>query len=239
MSTLPERNVVSRRRLRRGAPGTVSGPAAAPPAEPFRWTPFVVLAAVLAIVTLAGVEVQALASPRPTGALSGCRLPQPSGLHTFVGRPAMCINTSKTYIATIQTTKGSFQVVMPAVNAPTTVNNFVVLATNGYYNGRRFFDVESWKLQTGDPNDNGSGGPGYTLPDEPNKQPFIQGAVGMARFPGGGISGSQFFIVKGAWPGNGPGSTVFNNFGTVLGGLELVNAIDSSDRVLNITITVQ
>ena len=76
--------------------------------------------------------------------------------------------------------------------APVTVNNFIVLALNGYYNGSSFWDSEDWVVQAGDPNGNGTGGPGYNLPEEP--APFLKwnpGSVGMARIPGGPINGSQ------------------------------------------------
>jgi cyclophilin family peptidyl-prolyl cis-trans isomerase len=113
-----------------------------------------------------------------------------------------------------------------------------VLAVNGYYNGLTFWDAPDWEVQGGDPNGNGTGGPGYNLPEEPSPAlKWTAGAVGMARVPGGPINGSQFFIVKTFWPNGGP-STVYNHFGTVISGLDKVSAIGAGDRINTITITV-
>jgi cyclophilin family peptidyl-prolyl cis-trans isomerase len=119
-----------------------------------------------------------------------------------------------------------------------TVNNFIVLAVNGYYNGLTFWDVPDWEAQAGDPLNNGQGGPGYNLPEEPSPLPWAAGAVGMARIPGGPINGSQFFIVKTEWPNGGPGSTVYNRFATVTAGLDKVSALAPGDRINTITVTV-
>jgi cyclophilin family peptidyl-prolyl cis-trans isomerase len=61
----------------------------------------------------------------------------------------------------------------------------------------------------------------------------------MARFPGDGVNGSQFFFLKSDWPNGGPGNVVFNHFGTVLGGSTLIAQIKPGDRILGITISVQ
>jgi cyclophilin family peptidyl-prolyl cis-trans isomerase len=151
----------------------------------------------------------------------------------------MCIDTSKTYLAKLSTTAGEIDIAMPAGKAPKTVNNFIVLAVNGYYTGLTFHRVEAWVVQGGDPQGDGRGGPGYTLPEEPNDQAWTADAVGMARNPGDGVNGSQFFMLKTDWPGTGPGSTTFNNFGTVLGGTQILTAVKSSDRILSIAISVQ
>ena len=83
--------------------------------------------------------------------------------------------------------------------APTTVNNFVVLALNGYYSGLTFWKSEDWVVQSGDPGGDGRGGPGYTLPDEPNTTPtWALGAVGMARATDPNTNGSQFYITLAA-----------------------------------------
>jgi cyclophilin family peptidyl-prolyl cis-trans isomerase len=85
---------------------------------------------------------------------------------------------------------------------------------------------------------NGTGGPGYNLPDEPNlNPPWAAGAVGMARVPGGAVNGSQFFIEKGAWPNNGA-TTVYNRFGTVISGLSTVQLLTTADRITSISISV-
>ncbi len=122
--------------------------------------------------------------------------------------------------------------------APATVNNFVVLALHGYYNQLTFWKSEDWVIQGGDPNGDGTGGPGYNLPEEPNDSlKWDVGSVGMARVPGGAINGSQFFIVKGTWPGGGPTAT-YNRFGTVVEGLDKAQALTSNDRIDYIAITI-
>src|SRR4029077_21133221 len=84
-----------------------------------------------------------------------------------------------------------------------TVNSFIVLALDGYYDGMPW-RTEDWVVQSGDPNGDGTGGPCYTLPEEPNLTPdWGIGAVGMARPIGAPINGSQFFIERAAWPGDG------------------------------------
>jgi cyclophilin family peptidyl-prolyl cis-trans isomerase len=112
--------------------------------------------------------------------------------------PAMAIDVNKTYCAVVQTSKGSFTLELFAKDAPKTVNNFVFLAKNNYYNGIIFHRIiENFMIQTGDPTGTGSGNPGYSFEDEltgPHK--YVEGIVAMAN---GGPShpntnGSQFFI---------------------------------------------
>src|SRR5713226_7030892 len=135
-------------------------------------------------------------------------------------------------------TSGQIVIELLPDTAPVTVNNFVVLALDGYYTGSLFWKAEDWVVQAGDPKGDGTGGPGYNLPEEPNT--FLKwdlGSVGMARVPGGPINGSQFFITKAAWPGAGPTAT-YNRFGTVVSGMEKVQAVTPSDKIISITILV-
>jgi len=118
-----------------------------------------------------------------------------------------------------------------------TVNNFVVLAIHGYYNGLTFWRSEDWVVQGGDPRGDGRGGPGYDLPDEPTAAPWDVAAVGMARVPGGAVNGSQFFIEKAPWPASGP-TAVYNRFGTVTSGMDKVQLLTAGDTVTSITIKV-
>jgi cyclophilin family peptidyl-prolyl cis-trans isomerase len=93
-------------------------------------------------------------------------------------------------------------------------------------------------VQAGDPNGNGTGGPGYNLPEEPSS--FLNwelGAVGMARVPGGPVNGSQFFIEKAAWPGAGPTAT-YNRFGTVTSGMDKLQVVTTTDKINSISISV-
>jgi cyclophilin family peptidyl-prolyl cis-trans isomerase len=235
--SLPERQVISRRRARRApAPTPTEG---APEPLAISWGSLLAFAIVLALVIGAGYALGRATAVEPTGAFAKCKTAARTGPHTFAGPPKMCIDTSKTYLAKLSTTAGEIDIAMPAEKAPQTVNNFVVLAVNGYYTGLTFHRSETWVVQGGDPQGDGRGGPGYTLPDEPNDQPWTTDAVGMARNPGGAINGSQFFILKTDWPGTGPGTTAFNHFGTVLGGTQIAAAIKPGDRILSIAISVQ
>ncbi len=235
--SLPERQVISRRRARR-APATTPLPGA-PEQVAVSWGALLAFAIILAIVIGIGYVLGRAITVQPTGAFANCKTAARTGAHTFAGPPAMCIDTSKTYLAKLSTTAGEIDIALPASQAPKTVNNFIVLAVNGYYTGLTFHRVESWVVQGGDPQGDGRGGPGYTLPDEPNDQPWTTDAVGMARNPNDAINGSQFFILKTDWPGTGPDGTTFNHFGTVLGGTQIIAAIKPSDRILSIAISVQ
>jgi peptidylprolyl isomerase len=149
----------------------------------------------------------------------------------------ICITAGQKLEATVTTSQGSFVVLLHPEVAPVTVNNFVVLATHGYYNGLTFWKSEDWVLQGGDPSADGRGGPGYSLPDEPGTTEWGLGAVGMARVPGGAVNGSQFFVQKGAWPDPGP-NAVYNRFGTVTSGMSVVQSLASTDSITSITIKV-
>jgi cyclophilin family peptidyl-prolyl cis-trans isomerase len=122
----------------------------------------------------------------------------------YSSAPAMTIDTSKTYTATVKTTTGSFDISLNASAAPQTVNNFVFLAQKGYYNCVIFHRViPGFMDQTGDPTGTGQGGPGYTIADEypakasnPSAQ-YPLGSVAMANTGQPHTGGSQFFIVAG------------------------------------------
>lgn len=241
MSTDPPlRSSLSRRR-HRTAPEAATNPPI-DPAEPVRvrWQSILTLVVIVGLLVAAGVGMTASLINKPVAALANCRTSNQLAPRLYAAAPAMCIRIDKTYQATIKTTKGDLIVIMPAKDAPVTVNNFIVLALSGYYTGLNFWRNDSWVTQTGDPLGTGTGGPGYTLPEERNSGDWTTaGAVGMARPPGGPINGSQFFILKSAWPNGGPGSTVFNHFGTVLQGQEILKTVTAADRILGITVSVQ
>jgi peptidylprolyl isomerase len=133
---------------------------------------------------------EAMRTPRPT-ALDGCVTSAQIAPHQFTGRQPICISAARTYQATINTTQGAVVIQLYPQIAPVTVNNFIVLALDGYYDGMPW-RTEDWVIQSGDPNGDGTGGPGYTLPDEPNTAPdWGIGAVGMARPIGAPINGSR------------------------------------------------
>ena len=202
------------------------------------WVPYLVMAIVIAAVLGSGLALQQAVTQPRAQALANCKTSTAVGVHAFLAAQPICIMPNHKYTATLNTTQGKIVIELLPDTAPVTVNNFIVLALNGYYNGSSFWDSEDWVVQAGDPNGNGTGGPGYNLPEEPAS--FLKwnpGSVGMARIPGGPINGSQFFIVKGAWPGAGPTAT-YNRFGTVVAGNDKLQAITSTDKINSITIAV-
>lgn len=116
--------------------------------------------------------------------------------------PAMEIDPSKSYTAIIHTDKGDMTIQLHAEQVPKTVNNFVFLARQGFYDGTIFHRViDNFMVQGGDPTGTGSGGPGYRFEDEfhPELRHNERGVLSMAN-AGPGTNGSQFFITHGATP---------------------------------------
>jgi peptidylprolyl isomerase/peptidyl-prolyl cis-trans isomerase B (cyclophilin B) len=119
-------------------------------------------------------------------------------------------------------------------DAPKTVENFVTLAKKGFYNGLKFHRVVAgFVAQGGDPKGDGTGGPGYTIKAEFNKQKHVRGSVAMARSAHPDSAGSQFYITFGAQPHLDSSYTVF---GKVVSGMEHVDAIVQGDRMTSVTI---
>ncbi len=210
-----------------------------PPAWKQRpWVPYLIMGIVVAAVLGSGLALQqAVTQPRPA-ALASCETSTAIGVHAFIAAQPICILPNHKYQATLNTTQGQVVIELLPDSAPVTVNNFVVLALNGYYNGSPFWKAEDWVVQTGDPKGDGTGGPGYNLPEEPNS--FLNwdaGSVGMARVPAGPVNGSQFFIVKAAWPGAGPTAT-YNRFGTVVSGMDKIQGVSPTDKINSISIEV-
>jgi len=200
--------------------------------------PLLVMGIVVVAVLGSGLLVdKALERPAPQ-ALAGCQTAVQIAPSEFLGPQPMCITAQQSFDATINTTQGAIVVHLYPEIAPVTVNNFIVLAIHGYYNGLTFWKSEDWVVQSGDPQNDGRGGPGYNLPDEPSTAPdWGLGAVGMARVPGGSVNGSQFFIQKAAWPAPGP-TAVYNRFGTVISGMDKAQLLTATDTITSITIKV-
>lgn len=134
----------------------------------------------------------------------------------------MEIDPKQDYRAVIRTDQGDITVKLFADEAPQTVNNFVFLARQGYYNGVIFHrTIENFMIQTGDPEGTGRGGPGYTFRDEPVRRRYTAGVLAMAN-AGPNTNGSQFFIVHGKDVNLPPSYTIF---GEVEEGMSAVNAI--------------
>ena len=204
------------------------------------WAPVLLVAVLVAAVLGTGLFVDKALEPQVPvpGSLAGCKTSTQTGTHVFIGPQPICITATNRYEATVNTTQGAIVIQLHPEIAPVTVNNFIVLAIHGYYNGLTFWKSEDWVVQGGDPQGDGRGGPGYSLPDEPNAAPeWGLGAVGMARVPGGAVNGSQFFIEKAAWPGSGP-TAVYNRFGTVTSGLDKAQLLTATDTITSITIKV-
>ncbi len=144
----------------------------------------------------------------------------------FDGPPPMVIDPTKQYRAEVVTSKGTMTIVLDAVGAPKTVNNFVFLARWHYYDGIVFHRIiPGFMLQGGDPEGSGRGGPGYRFDDElPAPGRYEIGSLAMAN-AGPNTNGSQFFIVSGPDGTSLPPS--YSLFGKVVGGLDVVKAIES------------
>jgi cyclophilin family peptidyl-prolyl cis-trans isomerase len=148
----------------------------------------------------------------------------------------MTINVNKSYTATIETDKGSIVIQLLPKVAPKTVNSFVFLSREGFYNGLTFHRVENWVIQGGDPLGTGMGGPGYNLPAEFNPTAHITGTVAMARSQDPNSAGSQFYITKSSTPFLDNQYTVF---GQVVMGMYVVNQIAIGDVMRKVTIVEQ
>jgi peptidyl-prolyl cis-trans isomerase B (cyclophilin B) len=149
-------------------------------------------------------------------------------------KPPMTIDESKTYRVTVETNKGPVVIdLMPSL-APKTVNNFVYLARQGYYDGLTFHRyVENFVIQGGDPTGTGSGGPGYKFEDEPVKGSYREGAVAMAN-SGPNTNGSQFFICNSDCQQKLAPS--YNHFGYVVEGLDVVKQLRQGDKMVTLTV---
>ncbi len=149
----------------------------------------------------------------------------------YPAAPAMTIDTTKTYTATVATTTGTFVITLDAKSTPQTVNNFVFLANKGYYHCVIFHRVvPKFMDQTGDPTGTGKGGPGYTIPDEnPPKAAtgtpqYPLGSVAMANTGSPNSGGSQFFVVAGPQGESLPNTYAL--FGQVTSGMNVVDTIN-------------
>lgn len=138
----------------------------------------------------------------------------------------MRIDTERAYRAVLRTERGEIAIeLLPSV-APSTVNNFVCLARDGFYEATTFHRVvPGFLAQAGDPVGNGRGGPGYRFPDEISESACVRGTVGMAN-AGPNTNGSQFFILLADSPQLNGRYTVF---GRVTEGLEVADALTARD----------
>ncbi|WP_336786623.1 peptidylprolyl isomerase [Paenibacillus sp. MMO-177] len=138
--------------------------------------------------------------------------------------PEMSINLNKQYTAKFSTSKGDFTVKLYAEDSPVTVNNFVFLARNGYYDGLTFNSIiEPFMIQGGDPKGDGTGNPGYSIPDEfDNSLKFEPGIMAMMNSGKPNSGGSQFFICTGPDSLNLNQTPTYSIFGKVDSGMDTV-----------------
>jgi peptidyl-prolyl cis-trans isomerase B (cyclophilin B) len=154
----------------------------------------------------------------------------------YAAPPALQIDPKKQYIAHFETDRGAFDIELFAAQAPNTVNNFVFLAKDGFYDGLVFHRViPNFMIQGGDPTGTGRGGPGYKWNDEASalKIKHETGSLSMAN-AGPNTNGSQFFVTHAPQPHlNGKHAV----FGKVTGdGQKVVDAIRQGDKMVRVTI---
>lgn len=184
-----------------------------------------------------------IATPTPTESMEEVELPPmpeiPADRNDMYSRPPeMQIDPGRTYVATISTDKGDIVAQLNAGAAPQTVNNFVFLARQGFYEGLTFHRVEpGFVIQGGDPLGTGAGGPGYTVPAEIGLK-HVEGAIAAARRgdevnPERASSGSQFYITLAPTPQLDGAYTVF---GHVTEGMDVVKSTQVGDVIQDITV---
>ena len=165
--------------------------------------------------------------------MRGCTLGANTKAMSYSAPPPMTIDSGKQYVATIETEKGNIGLELFAGDVPETVNNFVFLAREGFYDGTTFHRViPGFMAQGGDPTGTGSGGPGYRFADEFTKHTHVTGALSMAN-AGPNTNGSQFFITYA--PQNhldGKHSV----FGQLTDGTDVLEAVKQGDTIIRIVI---
>jgi peptidyl-prolyl cis-trans isomerase B (cyclophilin B) len=152
---------------------------------------------------------------------------------TYSAPPPMTIDTGKQYTATIETEKGNLVLELFASDVPITVNNFVFLARDGFYDGTTFHRVEpGFVAQGGDPTGTGTGTPGYQFDDEITDHTHVTGALSMAN-SGANTNGCQFFITY-APQHHLDGH--YSVFGQLIEGMDVLERIEQGDVMIRINI---
>ena len=151
----------------------------------------------------------------------------------YSASPPMKLDSSKQYFATIETKKGKIALELFASDVPVTVNNFVFLAREGFYNYTTFHRViPGFMAQGGDPTGTGRGGPGYSFTDEITEHLHNTGVISMAN-SGPNTNGSQFFITYNPQPHLNGNHSVF---GQLVNGMDVLKTIENGDTIVGITI---
>ncbi len=191
-----------------------------------------VVALVIVVLVLAAIIWRIATSQKPTQSTG--QVPELVGTKQYSAAPPMSIDKSKQYTATVKMAKGGeFVIQLYADKAPITVNSFVFLARQGYFDGVTFHRVlEGFMAQGGDPTGSGMGGPGYEFVNEDSDLKFDKaGVVAMAN-AGRDTNGSQFFITFVPTPQLNGDYTIF---GQVVSGMEVVNGLTRRDPDQNPT----
>lgn len=193
--------------------GPVGGDAA--PTEPPTSSPPPATAIVPATAVQPGAPA-ASGAAAPTVMVMGGR-----SIKQWSAPPPLTIDTSASYTAVLNTTAGPITVELLTGDAPSTVNNFVFLAREGFYDNVIFHrTIPGFMIQGGDPTGTGGGGPGYRFADEPVRRPYARGVMAMAN-AGPNTNGSQFFLMHADYTLS-PNYTIF---GQTISGLEAIDAI--------------
>ncbi|MFC2034571.1 peptidylprolyl isomerase [Chloroflexota bacterium] len=152
---------------------------------------------------------------------------------SYTAPPLMTISITKQYTATIETGKGNLVLELFAGDVPVTVNNFVFLASEGFYNGTTFHRIiPGFMAQGGDPTGTGTGGPGYSFIDEFTVHTHVTGALSMAN-AGPNTNGSQFFITYTAQHHLDGHHSVF---GQLTDGMDVLKTLENGETIVRITI---
>ncbi|WP_094702333.1 peptidylprolyl isomerase [Brevibacillus laterosporus] len=195
--------------------------------------PLALLLGFTLVVTGCGTKTAPATDQQQNNATSGQTAPtdkkdettkQPS--KQYDKAPEMKIDPNKNYEAVVETNKGSFTIQLFAKDAPKTVNNFVFLANDHFYDGIKFHRIiQSFMIQTGDPKGDGTGGPGYSFEDElKNGHSYDKGVVAMAN-AGPNTNGSQFFIGSGDDVKNLEAQPNYTIFGKITAGMDTIDKI--------------
>ncbi|MEL7590651.1 MAG: peptidylprolyl isomerase [Anaerolineaceae bacterium] len=190
------------------------------------------LTMILMVFAVVGVAILVGTLIRKDAANETAASPTAPTTNQYAAAPEMIIDTSKQYLATVKMAKGGeFVIRLYADKAPVTVNNFVALSLDGYYNGVTFHRVlKDFMAQTGDPTGTGFGGPGYQFDNEVSDLAFDkEGVVAMAN-AGLNTNGSQFFITFNPVPLKSADYTIF---GQVISGMDVVKNITLRDPQRN------
>jgi cyclophilin family peptidyl-prolyl cis-trans isomerase len=182
----------------------------------------IIASAVVILIIVSSIQTDRTDQSPTTGVSA---MPTLIGTKKYSGVPPMLIDIGRNYFATVRLAKGGeFVIQLYPDKAPITVNNFVFLARQGFYNGVTFHRViDGFMAQSGDPTGTGSGGPGYTFANEANDLKYDKpGVVGMANTGRPNSNGSQFFIMFDKYSLSESNYTIF---GQVVEGLDVVNSI--------------